>query len=130
AFRNLCAAAVLFSVVSLIHTIARGRGPTLAAASPTLRLRLVEAAEAVSDPITRADMLSIVVRTLTELTLVYARAVQVAVSASPDWVKKRAVARPDRANRPASIFLDLAPRGILPDWLAEWHDCARIGPLL
>jgi tetratricopeptide (TPR) repeat protein len=51
-------------VVSLIHTIARDRGPALVAASPALRLRLVEAAEAVTDRMTRADTLSIIARTL------------------------------------------------------------------
>ena len=51
-------------VASLIRTIARYRGPALAAAAPTLRLRLVDAAEAVPDRMTRADMLSIIARTL------------------------------------------------------------------
>jgi hypothetical protein len=51
-------------LVSLIHTIVRDRGPALVAASPALRLRLVDAAEAVTDRMTRADMLSIIARTL------------------------------------------------------------------
>jgi hypothetical protein len=51
-------------VMSLIHTIARGRGPALVAASPALRLRLVEASEAITDRMTRADTLSIIARTL------------------------------------------------------------------
>jgi tetratricopeptide (TPR) repeat protein len=51
-------------VVSLIQAIARDRGPALVAASAALRLRLLEAAEAVTDQITRADMLSIIARTL------------------------------------------------------------------
>jgi tetratricopeptide (TPR) repeat protein len=49
-------------VISLIHTIARD--PALVAASPALRLRLVEAAEAITDQMTRADTLWIIARTL------------------------------------------------------------------
>jgi len=51
-------------VVLQIHRIAGDRGSELVAASPTLGVRLVEAAQAVTNPMTRADVLLIIARTL------------------------------------------------------------------
>jgi hypothetical protein len=49
----------------LIHTIVdNGRGKALVAASPTLRVRLVEAAEAITERLGRAEMMSAIARAL------------------------------------------------------------------
>jgi hypothetical protein len=50
---------------SLIHTIVdNGWGKALVAASPTLRIRLVEAAEAITERLGRAEMMSVIARAL------------------------------------------------------------------
>jgi tetratricopeptide (TPR) repeat protein len=53
------------SPVMLIHAIAdNGRGTVLVAASPSLHLRLLEAADTITDRVGRAEMLTIIARAL------------------------------------------------------------------
>jgi hypothetical protein len=49
----------------LIHAIAdNGRGTVLVAASPSLRLQLLEAADTITNRVGRAEMLTIIARAL------------------------------------------------------------------
>jgi tetratricopeptide (TPR) repeat protein len=54
----------LVSLIRMIVIVDNDRGKALAAASLTLRIRLVEAAEAITEPLDRAEMLSAIARAL------------------------------------------------------------------
>lgn len=54
----------LVSLIRRIVIVDNGRGKSLVAASPTLRIRLVEAAEAITEPLDRVEMLSAIARAL------------------------------------------------------------------